>query len=223
MFFNVEGTITRLTRDENAMINRDRRKRFETDLRAIQMEISRRTGGEKTEPRVPLIVDDGEVFGNGPSKPNAFRNNPPEVTRAGERIPSPSVLRRMGQGGRPGSSGLGIDQSRFGIPGGRILPRGQTPFPDRKLPSQLPRYITPEQRAALRRELLNIRRREQLIFQRLSQLRNRNPQPVLPNVRDPFRQQLRRRVSFSNANRPQLTRTLSGSVTGQDMLRRREV
>lgn len=83
-------------------------------------------------------------------------------------------------------------------------------------------YITPEQRVALKRELLNFRRREQLIFQLLSQLRKRNQQ-LLSIVRDPFRQQLRRRLRFANGNRPKLVRTLSGSVTGQDMPRRRVV
>lgn len=84
-------------------------------------------------------------------------------------------------------------------------------------------YITPEQRAALRRELLNIRRRERLIFQLLRQLGNRNSQLLVPMVKDPFRQQLRRRVSFANGNRPKLTKTLSGSITEQDVPRRRVV
>lgn len=76
-------------------------------------------------------------------------------------------------------------------------------------------YITPEQRVALKRELLNFRRREQLIFQLLSQLRKRNQQ-LLSIVRDPFRQQLRRRLRFANGNRPKLVRTLSGSVICQE-------
>lgn len=85
------------------------------------------------------------------------------------------------------------------------------------------RYISPEQRAALGRELLNIRRRERLIFQLLRQLGNRKSQLLVPMVKDPFRQQLRRRVSFANGNRPKLTKTLSGSITGQDVPRRRVV
>uniref|UniRef100_K1PUP6 Uncharacterized protein n=1 Tax=Magallana gigas TaxID=29159 RepID=K1PUP6_MAGGI len=228
------GTLTRLTRNENAIINRERRRRFITDLRAIQMEIKSRTGGEKMEPEIPLKnrVDDGEFFRNDPPEPTAFKNIPPEVTRRGGRIQSPTLrelelqiqileerLRRQTQERGLGRSGFGFNPGRIGNLNGPLPPRGQSPPPT----GRPRRFMTPEQRAALRRELLNIRRREQLIFQRLSQLRNRNSRLMLPNVRDPFGQQLRQRVSFSNGNRPQLTRTLSGSVTGQDVLRRRTI
>ncbi|XP_034308589.2 uncharacterized protein [Magallana gigas] len=131
------GVIIKQTRNKHAKINRDQRRRFETDLRYIQMEISRRGGTEQ---------------------------------------------RRI-----PGS------------------------------------YITLEQRAALRQELLNIRRRKRIIFQLLRLLGNRNSRLLVPMVKDPFRQQLRRRVSFANGNRPKLTKTLSGSITGQDVPRRRVV
>uniref|UniRef100_A0A8W8MD17 Uncharacterized protein n=1 Tax=Magallana gigas TaxID=29159 RepID=A0A8W8MD17_MAGGI len=242
-----QGTLTRLTRNENAIINRERRRRFITDLRAIQMEIKSRTGGEKMEPQIPLKnrVDDEEFFRNDPSEPTAFRNIPPEVTRRGGRIQSPTLREAPRGGGSPtvlrelelqiqileerlqrraqerglGRSGLGFNPGSIGNPNIPLPPRGQSP----PLTGRPRRYMTPEQRAALRRELLNIRRREQLIFQRLSQLRNRNPRLMLPNERDPFRQQLRQRLSFSNGNRPQLTRTLSGSVTGQGVLGRRTI
>ncbi|XP_052681720.1 uncharacterized protein LOC128162526 [Crassostrea angulata] len=229
-----QGTLTRLTRNENAIINRERRRRFITDLRAIQMEIKSRPGGEKMEPEIPLKnrVDDGEFFRNDPPEPTAFKNIPPEVTRRGGRIQSPTLrelelqiqtleerLQRKAQERGLGRSGLGFNPGRIGNLNGPLPPRGQSPPPT----GRPRRFMTPEQRAALRRELLNIRRREQLIFQRLSQLRNRNSRLMLPNVRDPFRQQLRQRVSFSNGNRPQLTRTLSGSVTGQGVLRRRTI
>lgn len=44
MFLHVYalGVITKQTRNENARINRDQRRRFEIDLRYIQMEIRRR-------------------------------------------------------------------------------------------------------------------------------------------------------------------------------------
>uniref|UniRef100_A0A8W8MEL7 Uncharacterized protein n=1 Tax=Magallana gigas TaxID=29159 RepID=A0A8W8MEL7_MAGGI len=225
-----QGIITRLTRDENARGNRERRRRFITDLRAIQMEIKSKTGGEKMEPEIPLqtTVDNGEFFANAPSEPKPFKNIPPEVTRRGGSSPNPTTLRELAlqnqmleemirrQERGPGRSGLGFPGSIINL-NGPLPPRRQSP----PLTGRPRRNMTPEQRAALRRELLNIRRQERLIFQRLSQLRNRNSRLMLP--RDPFRQQLRQRLSFSNGNRPQLTRTLSGSVTGQNVLGRRTI
>lgn len=192
------------------------------------MEISR-TGGEKIEPQIPLKnrVDDGEFFANAPSEPKPFRVIPPEVTRRGGSSPNPTTLRELAlqnqmleeiirrQERGPGRSGF--NPGSIGLPNGPLPPRRQSP----PLTGRPRRNMTPEQRAALRRELLNIRRQERLIFQRLSQLRNRNSRLMLP--RDPFRQQLRQRLSFSNGNRPQLTRTLSGSVTGQNVLGRRTI
>ena len=195
------------------------------------MEIKSRPGGEKMEPEIPLKnrVDDGEFFRNDPPEPTAFKNIPPEVTRRGGSSPNPTTLRELAlqnqmleemirrQERGPGRSGLGFNLGSIGNRNGPLPPRGQSPPPT----GRPRRFMTPEQRAALRRELLNIRRQERLIFQRLSQLRNRNSRLMLP--RDPFRQQLRQRLSFSNGNRPQLTRTLSGSVTGQGVLRRRTI
>ncbi|XP_065929787.1 uncharacterized protein [Magallana gigas] len=225
-----QGIITRLTRDENARGNRERRRRFITDLRAIQMEIKSRTGGEKMEPEIPLKnrVDGGEFFANAPSEPKPFSVIPREVLGGGGSSPNPTTLRELAlqnqmleemirrQERGPGRSGLGFPGSIINL-NGPLPPRRQSP----PLTGRPRRNMTPEQRAALRRELLNIRRQERLIFQRLSQLRNRNSRLMLP--RDPFRQQLRQRLSFSNGNRPQLTRTLSGSVTGQNVLGRRTI
>lgn len=194
------------------------------------MEIKSRTEAGKIEPQIPLqtTVDNGEFFANAPSEPKPFSVIPREVLGGGGSSPNPTTLRELAlqnqmleemirrQERGPGRSGLGFPGS-IGNRNGPLPPRRQSP----PLTGRPRRNMTPEQRAALRRELLNIRRQERLIFQRLGQLRNRNSRLMLP--RDPFRQQLRQRLSFSNGNRPQLTRTLSGSVTGQNVLGRRTI
>lgn len=65
MFLYVKGYITSQTRNEQAMLNRNKRRKFDTDLRALQMKISSMSGSAKnTEQRVPQISrgDDEKLF-----------------------------------------------------------------------------------------------------------------------------------------------------------------
>lgn len=48
MFLYVKGYITSQTRNEQAMLNRNKRRKFDSDLRALQMKISSMSGSAKT-------------------------------------------------------------------------------------------------------------------------------------------------------------------------------
>lgn len=48
MFLYVKGYITSQTRNDQAMLNRNKRRKFDTDLRALQMKISSMSGSAKT-------------------------------------------------------------------------------------------------------------------------------------------------------------------------------
>lgn len=119
------------------------------------MEIKSKTGGEKMEPEIPLqtTVDNGEFFANAPSEPKPFKNIPPEVTRRGGRIQSPTLrelelqiqtleerLQRKAQERGLGRSGLGFNPDRIGNLNGPLPPRGQSP----PLTGRPRRNITPK-------------------------------------------------------------------------------
>lgn len=209
------GQISKRTRDENAILNRDQRRKFESDLGAIQQEINRITGVPKARRNTPRKVVTSDIL-----EKIAVEND--------------KLLKRL-------TAISGTTSQRFGM--------GQ-PMPERPLPQQpfgttINTGLNPTQRPglpgptgsqvrdlssfeSLRRELRSIRARELYILNRLRQLSQlRNSQRLL-NGRIPFGRNVpmlsqRRRISFGTPNVNQVPRTLRGSVTGQNVERRRMV
>ena len=190
------GQISRRTRDENAILNRDQRRKFESDLGAIQQEIDRITGVPKARRNTPRLT---AISG---------------TTRQRFGVGQPMPERPLPQ--QPLGTTINTELSPTQRPG---LPRptGQTTSP-----------MSPSSFESLRRELRSIRARELYILNRLRQLSQlRNSQRLL-NGRIPFGRNVpmlsqRRRISFGTPNVNQVPRTLRGSVTGQNVERRRMV
>ena len=190
------GQISRRTRDENAILNRDQRRKFESDLGAIQQEIDRITG-----------------------VPKARRITPPkEVTSDILETTINTGLRPTQRPGLPRPTGSQVRDLQFG----RSRMIGQEPL------GQTTPRMSPSSFESLRQELRSIRARELYILNRLRQLSQlRNSQRLL-NGRIPFGRNVpmlsqRRRISFGTPNVNQVPRTLRGSVTGQNVERRRMV
>ena len=200
------GQISIRTRDENAILNRDKRRKFESDLGAIQQEIDRVTGGPKAFQQAPPKEVTRDITPERPLPQQPF----------GAPINSgPSPTQRPGL---PRSTGSQVMDQQFR----RSRMIGQEPL------GQTTSRMSSSSFEALRQELRRIRARELYILNRLRQLNQvRNSQRLL-NGRIPFGRNVpmlsqRRRISFGTPNVNQVPRTLRGSVTGQNVERRRMV
>ena len=231
------GQISRRTRDENTILNRDQRRKYESDLGAIQQEIDRITGVPKARQQAPpkeatrnitpgmieRMVEVNKVLTkrlnamSGTSSPRfGMGQLMPErpLPEQPFRTPINSGLSPTQRPGLPGLTGSQV------IPGSRII--GQESL------GQTTERMSPSSFEALRQELRSIRARELYILNRLRQLNQvRNSQRLL-NGRIPFGRNVpmlsqRRRISFGTPNVNQVPRTLRGSVTGQNVERRRMV
>lgn len=210
------GQISRRTRDENAILNRDQRRKFESDLGAIQQEIDRITGVPKARRNTPPK----EVTSISGTSSQRFGMGQPMPERPLPQQPLRTAI-NTGPTQRPGlprPTGSQVTDLQFG----RSRMIGQEPL------GQTTSRMSPSSFESLRRELRSIRARELYILNRLRQLSQlRNSQSLL-NGRIPFGRNVpmlsqRRRISFGTPNVNQVPRTLRGSVTGQNVERRRMV
>lgn len=188
--FHHLGQITRLTRNQNAVGNRERRRQLESDLRTLQREISRMTMPPKAARKNPREANSGGSLDRDIVRLEMENRRLEERLRRGEDprlTPTSEIPRVQRQSGQQGN-----------VP--------------RQAASVLPSY------EALRQELLRIRARERYILRRLQMLSARNARPLgrgrLPDPRNVFlrRRPITRRINFSNTPRFSSRRTLTGSV-----------
>ncbi|XP_061193671.1 uncharacterized protein LOC133201897 [Saccostrea echinata] len=234
------GQLTRVTRNENAILNRQQRREAERDLRTIQQEISRMSPqARRNLPPKEVLgpADDGRI--------NPIDGNMPPLVRPGDmdfgrgqsgeidptrpfpetRLPGDVSSRRMESNIRRIEEEnrrllMRLQELRrrsqmsglFGREAGN-MPRNS--FDLESFGTGRPPY------GRLREELLRIRAREMDILRRLRMLSSRYTQLLnrrgIPVSRDglTMRRPLNRRISF-NGGRPQFTdrRTLTGSING---------
>ena len=235
------GQISIRTRDENAILNRDRRRKFESDLGAIQQEIDRVTGGPKAFQQAPPKEATRDITPGMIERITKKNNELTNLLKAMGGTSSPWL--GMGTSmperplpqqpfGAPINSGPSPTQ-RPGLPrstGSQVMDQqfGRSPMIGQEPLGQTTTRMSPSSFEALRQELRRIRARELYILNRLRQLNQvRNSQRLL-NGRIPFGRNVpmlsqRRRISFGTPNVNQVPRTLRGSVTGQNVERRRMV
>nr|XP_022303817.1 uncharacterized protein LOC111111248 isoform X2 [Crassostrea virginica]XP_022303818.1 uncharacterized protein LOC111111248 isoform X3 [Crassostrea virginica] len=188
------GQISKRTRDENAILNRDQRRKFESDLGAIQQEINRITGVPKARRNTPRLTaisgTTSQRFGMGQPMPERPLPQQPFGTTIN------TGLNPTQRPGLPGPTGSQVrDLSSF-------------------------ESLRRELRSIRARELYILNRLRQLSQLRNSQRLLNGRIPFGRNV--PMLSQ-RRRISFGTPNVNQVPRTLRGSVTGQNVERRHMV